>query len=137
MCVCSGWSYFRHEVKTAEPENKPPVLLMMGEAGTLIKNGIQSESLRGLGRASCICTAIISIASLSQEFRKFNRSTGECFVIDKDLLPKGTMGVEVGIWVVPARNEVSFEFNNRNIPANLLYKVAQCEPQIWIYAQSF
>jgi len=136
---CSGESHFRYEVKSAKPGEEPPVALLMGEAGTPIKNGIRSASLRGLGRASGICTAILSIASLSHDFRKFNRSAGECFVIDRDREPfsKNTRAAEVGVWAVPTRNKVSFEFNNRNIPANLLYKVAQCEPQIWIYARPF
>lgn len=60
---------------------------------------------------------------------------GECFVIDKKLFPKDNRGVEVGIWAVPERNRISFEFNNQDIPEKLLYKVIQCEPQIWIYAR--
>ena len=134
---CSGESHFRYEGKAAKPGEEPPVALVMGEAGTPIKNGIRSVSLRGLGRASGICTAIFSIASLGHDFWKFNRSVGECFVIDTELFSKDTKAVEVGVWAVPDRNKVSFEFNNPNIPANLLYKVAQCEPQIWIYARPF
>ena len=133
----SGESHFRYEGRAAKSGEEPPVALIMGEAGTPIKNGIRSTSLRGLGRASCICTAIFSIASLSRDFRKFNRSAGKCFVIDTELFSKDTKAVEVGVWAVPDRNKVSFEFNNPNIPANLLYKVAQCEPQIWIYARPF
>ena len=56
-------------------------------------------------------------------------------MIDSAMFPKGTIGVEVGVWAVPARNQVSFEFNNPNISADLLYKVADCEPQIWVYAR--
>jgi hypothetical protein len=134
---CSGESHFRYEGKAAIPGEEPPVALVMGEAGTPIKNGIRSASLHGLGRASGICTASFSIASLSQDFRKFNRSTGECFVIDRELFSKDTRGVEVGVWAVPDRNKISFAFNNPGIPADLMYKVAQCEPQIWIYARPF
>jgi hypothetical protein len=133
----SGESHFRYEGKAAKPREEPPVALVMGEAGTPIKNGIRSVSLRGLGRASGICTAIFSIDSLSRDFRKFDRSAGQCFVIDTELFSKDTNGVEVGVWAVPARNKISFEFNNSNIPANLLYKVEHCEPQIWIYARPF
>ena len=133
----SGESHVRYEGKATKPREEPPVALVMGEAGTPIKNGIRSVSLRGLGRASGICTAIFSIASLSHDFRKFNRSVGECFVIDTELFSKDTKAVEVGVWAVPDRNKVSFEFNNPNIPADLLYKVAQDEPQIWIYARPF
>jgi hypothetical protein len=58
-------------------------------------------------------------------------------VIDKKLLPKDAGGVEVGVWAVPDRNKISFEFNNPGISADLLYKVTKCEPQIWIYARPF
>jgi len=133
----SGESHFRYEGKAAKSGEEPPVALVMGEAGTPIGKGIVRAPLGGLGRASGICTAIFSIGSLSQDFRKFNRSAGECFVIDAELFPKGTREVEVGVWAVPARNKVSFEFNNPNIPTDLLYKVAYCEPQIWIYARPF
>jgi hypothetical protein len=133
----SGESHFRYEGKPAKPGEEPPVALSIGEAGTPIKNGVRSISLRGLGRAVCICNALISIVSLSNDFRGFDRSAEECFVIDKDLLPKDVELIGVGVWAVPTRNMASFEFNNPNIPANLLYKVAQCEPQIWICALPF
>jgi len=133
----SGESHFRSEGKAAKPREEPPVALVMGEAGTPIGKGIVRASLGDLGRASGICTAIFSIDSLSRDFRKFNRSEGECFVIDTELFSKDIRGIEVGVWAVPDRNKISFEFNNPNIPANLLYKVSQCEPQIWIYARPF
>ena len=133
----SGESHFRYEGKATKPGEEPPVALVMGEAGTPIENGIRSTSLCGLGRASGICTAIFSIDSLSHDFRKFNRSVGKCFVIDTDLFPKDTRSVEIGVWAVPDRNKVSFEFNNPNISADLLYKLTECEPQIWIYARPF
>ena len=126
----SGESHFRSEGKVAKTREEPPVALVMGEAGTPIGKGIIRVPLAELGRASGICTAIFSINSLSHDFRKFDRSAGECFVIDTALFSKYIRGVEVGVWAVPDRNKVSFEFNNPNIPANLLYKVAQCEPQI-------
>jgi len=133
----SGESHFRSEGKAAKPREEPPVALVMGEAGTPIGKGIVRAPLGDLGRASGICTAIFSLDSLSCDFRKFNRSAKECFVIDTELFSKDIRGVEVGVWAVPDRNKISFEFNNPNIPANLLYKVAQCEPQIWIYARPF
>lgn len=133
----SGEAHFRSEAKAAEPGEEPPVALVEGEAGTLIGGGIIRAPLGGLGRASGICTAIYSIDSLSHDFRKFSRSAKECFVIDADLLSKDTKHIVIGVWAVPARNKVGFEFNNPNIPAGLLYKVAHCEPQIWIYAQPF
>jgi len=133
----SGESHFRFEGKAAKPGEEPPVVLVMGEAGTPIGKGIIRARLDNLGQASGICTAIFSIDSLSHDFRKFNRSARECFVIDTEPFSKDTKGVEVGVWAVPDRNKISFEFNNPNIPADLLYKLAQCEPQIWIYARPF
>jgi hypothetical protein len=131
----SGESHFRFEEKAAKPREELPAALFMGEAGTPIGKGIIRAPLGELGRASGICTAIFSIDSISHDFRKFDRSVGECFVIDKDFFPKDTSPVEIGVWAVPARNMASFEFNNPDIPADLLYKVAQCDPQIWTYAR--
>jgi hypothetical protein len=133
----SGESHFRSEGKTAKPREEPPVALVMGEAGTPIGNGIIRAPLGNLGRASGICTAIYPIDSLSDDFRKFERSVEECFVIDKELFSKDTSLIVIGVWAVPERNKVSFAFNNPNIHPNLLYKVEHCEPQIWIYARPF
>lgn len=133
----SGESHFSHESKATKPREQPPVALVMGEAGTPTKNGIKSTSLRDLGRAAGICIATFSIDFLIHEFRKFKRSVEECFVIDKASLPKNTSIIEVGVWAVPERNKPSFEFNNPDIPENLLHKVVQCEPQIWIFARPF
>ena len=72
----SGESHFRHEEKAAKAGEEPPVALVMGEAGTPIGKGIIRAPLRDLGCASGICTAIFSIDSLSQDFRKFNRTAG-------------------------------------------------------------
>ena len=130
----SGESHFRYEEKAEKSGKEPPVLLIMGEAGIPIDKGIIRAPLDGLGRASGICTAICLIDSLKQEFLKFNRSARECFMIDAQLL-KSAKEVEVGIWAVPSINKVSFECNIPNTPADLLYKVADCEPQIWIYAR--
>jgi hypothetical protein len=129
----SGESHFKHEKKTGGIREEPPVALIMGEAGTPIKNGIKSTSISGLGRSVGICTAIFLIASLNMDFRKFNRKPRECFVIDKDFVSGNVAEIEVGVWAVPGTNKKSFEWNHRNIPAELLYKVDSCEPQIWIY----
>ena len=133
----SGESHFRHERKSVKSGDGSPMALVMGEAGTPFGEGIIRAPLSDLGRASCICSAVFSIHSLSQDYQTFNRGGVECFVIDAGLFPKGTRGVEVGVWAVPARNKASFEFNNRDVPTNLLHKVAYCEPQIWIYARPF
>ena len=132
----SGESHFRFEGKAEKTGKEPPVVLQGGEAGIPIEEGIICASLCGLGRASGICTAIYPIDSLSHDFQEFNRSAGECFVIDKDLLPQNTHAFQIGVWAVPTRNPVSFHYDHPNIPAHLLYKVEQYEPQIWIYAES-
>lgn len=131
----SGEAHFRFEGKAKKPGKEPPVALVEGEAGEPLGNGIIRAPLSEMGSASCICTALYPVGSLSNDFQEFKKVAGESFVIDKDLFPKDTSFVEIGVWAVPARNKVSFEFNNPNITADLLYKVAQCEPQIWIYAR--
>jgi len=133
----SGEAHFRSEGKAAQLGEEPPVALVEGEAETPMGKVIIRALLGDPGRASGICTAIYSIDSLSRDFRRFNPSAKECFVIDTDLLSKDTKLIEIGVWAVPARNKVSFEFNNPDIPAGLLYKVAHCEAQIWIYARPF
>ncbi|HEX78712.1 MAG TPA: hypothetical protein G4O19_00975 [Dehalococcoidia bacterium] len=131
----SGKAHFRPEGKSSKPRNELPVMMIDGEAGAPIDKGIIRENLVNLGHASCIYTTIYSIKSLSDDFRKFNRSARECFVIDRELFTPNTSLIEIGVWAVPERNEVSFEFNNPDIPKNLLYKLVKCEPQIWIYAR--
>ena len=130
----SGESHFQHEKQPEEPLEQPPVILMMGEAGTLVGKSIIRSTLKDIGHASGICSAIYSITSLSQDFREFNRNLKECFMIDKSLLPKDTEAILVGVWAVPKRNQASFDFNNPNIPEEFLYKITDCEPQIWIFA---
>ena len=131
----SGVAHFRFEGRTTEVGVEPPVILVEGEAGIPFANGIIRSPLGGLGRASCICTAIFPLDSLNVDYARFNRSTKNSFVVDTDTLPRDTVFVEIGVWVVPTRNEVSFNFNNPNIITSLLYKIADCEPQIWIYAK--
>lgn len=133
----SGEAYIRPERKAAKPRKEPPVLLMHGEAGMLIDKGIIRAPLCDIGVGSGICTAAFPIDSLTVDFEKFDRTPAECFVIDRDLIPGATSWVEIGVWAVPERNKVSFDQNIPNIPDALLYKVVQCEPQIWIYARPF
>ena len=97
----SGESHFRFEWKAKKTGKEPPVVLQGGEAGIPIDEGIMCASLRGLGLASGICTAIYPIDSLSHDFQEFNRSAGECFVIDKGLFSKDTSLIEIGVWAVP------------------------------------
>ena len=131
----SGKAHFRFEQKSKSSLDALPVALVAGEAGKVVGEDIALAPLPEIGRASCICTALYPINSLSNDFQKFKKSAGECFVIDAHLFPQNTSFVKIGVWAVPDRNKASFEFNNPNIPEYLLYKVARCEPQIWIYAQ--
>jgi len=132
----SGESHFRFEEAAGETGEEPPVVLTLGEAGKPVDGGIVCAPLKNLGRAAGICTAHYPIDSLNNDFQKFNRKLKECFIIDKNSPSiKDVRGIEVGVWAVPDRNKVSFAFNNPNVPEDLLYKVTQCEPQIWIYAQ--
>lgn len=134
----SGETHFRADRKAGKPEEQQPVVLQDGEAGRPINGGFMSKSLRELGNAYRICSVSCPIDSLSHDFPKFNRSAGECFVIDTDSFPKGTSFVNVEVWAVPASNKASFEFNNPDVPADALYKkVAQDDLQIWMYAQPF
>jgi len=133
----SGEAHFKSEGKGSSPRDELPLIMFDGEAGTPSNKGITRESLVDLGRASCIYTTVYRINSLSDDFRRFNRSAKVCFVIDRELFPKDASFIEIGVWAVPTRNKISFESNIPNIQENLLYKVAQCEPQIWIYARPF
>jgi hypothetical protein len=133
----SGEMHFKSEKPTSKPRDEIPIALIMGEAGTPIDDGIKCTPLNGLGVACGICTAVYPINMLEKNFRKFTRSAKECFIIDKGLFSKDTKLVQIGVWAVPARNKISFEYNNPDIPENLLYKVTDCEPQIWIYAKPF
>jgi hypothetical protein len=131
----SGESHFKVEEKVANIGEEPAIALVGGEAGTPKGEGIIRASLDDIGHASCICTALYPVNSPSNDFQTFQKSSGECFVIDIGSFPEGTRFVEIGVWAVPTRNQISFEFNVPNITADLLYKVVQCEPQIWIYAR--
>ena len=141
----SGKIYFRPEAKVPKPEEQPPVILMPGQAGTPIytgqrkdspPKGWQCNSIRDLGRSEGIFTAIFTgIESLNQDYQKFNRNTKECFLIDKDLLSPNTYAVQIEVWAIPTRNPAGFHYDHPNIPAHLLYKTEQYEPQIWIYAE--
>ena len=130
----SGEAHFRSEEKATKLGDELPIMMMDGEAGPPTGEGFQHATLDDLGVASDIFNTFYPIDSLDREYRKFDRIVQECFVIDKDLLPKDTSMIQVGVSAVPARNKISFEFPNRKIPANLLYKVETCEPQIWVFA---
>jgi len=130
----SGESHFKCEGKAVSPEDQPPVI-MMGPAGEIVPNGVLETNLADLGTASRILTAIFPIASLSEDFQRFNRRTTNCFVIDKEHLPKDTTGLEIGVWAVPERNKISFESHHRDVPSEMAHKITGCEPQLWVYAR--
>lgn len=109
---------------------------MGGEAGVLSGNGIIRTPLLDLGVAIGVCTAFFPIDSLDYDFKKLDRNSKECFVVDKSKFPSTTSSIEVGVWAVPERNKMSFEWNKPGISSDLLYKLAEVEPQIWIYAHA-
>jgi hypothetical protein len=130
----TGTSHFRYESKPKKNIPQPAVVLVMGEAGIFMGKDVIRASVDEIGVASGICTAIYSVTSIKQDLKKFNRNVDKCFMIDMRLFPKDISIIQVGIWAVPSRNKISFEFNNPGVRDDLLYKVECCEPQIWIYA---
>jgi len=131
----SGEAHIRTERNKKKPVKGIPVIITTGAAGEKVGEGFRHETPEDLGVASSITDLLVPLNSLNTEFRKYSRSVEECFVINKDLFPKDTSLVHIGLWYVPSRNKVSFEFNNRNIHPDLLYKVDKCEPQIWVFAE--
>lgn len=133
----SGEAHIQPERNEGRPAEGIPIAITTGSAGPPYGSGFRHETPRDLGAASSITELIVPLDSINLEFRKYNRSIEGCFIIDKALFPKDTSLVHIGLWYVPSRNKASFEFNNQDIPENLLYKVTQCEPQIWIFAKPF
>jgi hypothetical protein len=131
----SGEAHIQPENSEETPAKGIPIAITTGSAGPPCGSGFRHEPTRDLGIASSITDLIIPLDSLDSEFRRYNRSIEGCFIIDKALLPENTSLVHIGLWHVPSRNEFSFEFNNKDIPEYLLYKVSQCEPQIWVFAK--
>ena len=132
----SGEAHIQPEKNKGKPPKGIPIAISTGSAGPSCSRGFKHENPQDLGVASSITDLIVPLDSLDSEFQKYNRSTEGCFIIDKAILPKDTSFIHIGLWYVPSRNKASFEFNNKSIPENLLYKVTQCEPQIWIFAES-
>jgi len=131
----SGEAHIRTERNTKKPARGIPAIITTGAAGEKVGEGLRHETPEDLGVAYSITDLFVPLNALNTGFRKYGRSVEECFVINKDLFPKETSLVHIGLWYVPSRNKVSFEFNNRNIHPDLLYKVAKCEPQIWVFAE--
>ena len=131
----SGEAHIRSEKNKKRPAKGIPAIVTTGSAGQPYGEGFRHEPPNDSGVANSITDLLVPLDSLNTEFRKYTQSVEECFVIDKDLFPKDTSLVHIGLWYVPTRNMASFEFNNRDIPEYLLYKVTQCEPQIWAFAK--
>lgn len=133
----SGESHFKSEGKISKPGEEKALVLMMGEAGTPVGEGIICTPLENLGHAIGICNMIIPINTVSEDFKEFSHIKGTCFTINTEIFPQETTEILIGVWAVPERNKISFDYNNPNIPEDLLFKVTDCEPQIWIYAHPF
>jgi len=132
----SGEAHIRAEKNVKRATEGIPIAITTGSAGEPCGEGFRHKTPKGLGVAYSITDLLIPLDSLHSEFRKYNRSVEDSFVIDRGLFPNDTSIVHIGLWYVPSRNKASFNFNNPNIPEYLLYKVTQCEPQIWAYATS-
>ena len=133
----SGEAHIQAEKDEERPAKGIPIFITTGSAGQPYGSGFRHETPEDLGVAYSITDLFVPLDSLDSEFQKYQRNVEECFIIDKALLPEGTSLVHIGLWYVPSRNEASFEFNNKGIPENLLCKVTQCEPQIWVFAKLF
>ncbi len=130
----SGISHFTYEEAPGQNGDQIPVVLMSGEAGTVICKDIVRGPLSNEGRASGICTAIYPIESLADDFPTFERNRKHMFVIDVGSLPVNTTSLIVGVWGVPDRNKDMFRYNNPEVREDLIYKPPG-DPPIWIYAR--
>ncbi len=119
------------------PETKqPPVALLSGVYEEL--RGRQWRwPIQDLGRAEDIFTAFFLVGTPDDDYKLYTKNTTENFVIDTAALGDDPKWVTIGVWAVPARNPISFRFNSPPVAPNLLYKVTDAEPQIWIYAEPF
>jgi hypothetical protein len=130
----SGEAHIQTEKNDERPAKGIPIAITTGSAGQPYGSGFRHETPKDLGVSDPIADLIVPLDSLDSEFQKYNRSIEGCFIIDRALLPEDTSLVHIGLCHVPSRNEASFQFD---IPEYLLHKVIQCEPQIWIFAESF
>ena len=131
----SGEAHIQAEKNAKRPAKGIPIAITTGEAGPPCGSGFRHETPEGLGRSSLITSLFVLLDSLDSEYPKYHRNVEGCFIIDRARLPDNTSLVHIGLWYVPTRNEASFWFNNKDIPECLLYKVTQCEPQIWAFAK--
>jgi hypothetical protein len=133
----SGEAHIQAERNEERPAKGIPIVITTGSAGQPCGSGFRHETPKDLGVAYLITDFLVPLDSLDSEFRKYHRSVVECFIIDRALLPDNTSLVHIELWYVPSRNKASFWFNNKDIPERLLYRVTQCEPQIWAFAEHF
>jgi len=133
----SGEAHIQTEKNEQRPVKGIPIGITTGSAGPPCGSGFRHETPEDLGAASSITDFFIPLDSLDSDYQKYRRNVVGCFIIDRALLPDNTSLVHIGLWYVPSINEASFEFNNKDIPECLLYKVPQCEPQIWAFAKPF
>jgi len=133
----SGEAHIRVEKNRKRATEGIPIAITTGSAGEPFGKGFRHMTPKALGVGCSITDLLVPLDSLLSEFRKYNQSVEECFVVNKDLCPKDTSLVHIGLCYVPSRNKASFEFNNPDIPEYLLYRVDRCEPQIWAFAVPF
>ena len=133
----SGEVHVQTEKNRKRPAKGIPLAITTGSAGQPRGSSFRHKTPEDLGVAYSITDILVPFDYLDSDFQKYNRSIEGCFIIDKALFPKDTSLVHIGLWYVPSRNKASFEFNNQDIPEYLLYKVIQCEPQIWVFAKHF
>ena len=133
----SGEAHIQTEKSGERPAKGIPIGITTGSAGQPCGTGFRHETPQDLGVAYSITDLFVPLDSLDSEFEKYRRDVMGCFIIDRALLPENTSLVHIGLWHVPSRNKASFEFNNKDIPAYLLHRVTQCEPQIWAFAKPF
>ena len=131
----SGEAHIQGEKNEGRPSEGIPIALTTGEAGEPCGSGFRHEIPEDLGAARSITDFFVLLDSLETEYPKYHRNVEGCFIIDKALLPDNASLVHIGLWHVPSRNEASFWFNNKDVPECLLYKVTQCEPQIWAFVR--
>jgi len=137
----AGFHFTEHQSGEAhiQAEKRPaegiPIAATTGEAGPPCGSGFEHENPKKLGAARSITDFFVLLDSLDSEYRRYHRNIEGCFIIDKALFPDNTSLVHIGVWYVPSRNPASFSFNNKDIPEHLLYRVTQCEPQIWAFAE--
>ena len=131
----SGETHIEAEKNEGRPPEGIPIAITTGAAGSPCGSGFRHETPNRLGSSGLITDLFVLIDSLDSEYQKYHGNVTGCFIIDKALLPDDTSLVHIGLWYVPSGNEASFWFNNKGIPEGLLYKVSQCEPQIWASAE--